>query len=105
MKDWRTFERLVAMLSGDEYDDSFIVIPNARIKGYISGRKRQIDVLVDYRYNPDLTKRVIIDAKQRKRPIDIKEVESFEGLMKDVGAKRGFLVCTNGHTKAAEKRA
>jgi len=105
MKDWRTFERLVALLSTDEYDESFTIIPNAKIKGFISGRKRQIDVLVEFRYDSDLNKRIIIDAKKRSRPIDIKEVEMFEGMMKDVHAQRGFIVCSNGHTKAAKMRA
>jgi hypothetical protein len=39
MKDWRIFERLVASLSSDEYDESFTIIPNAKIKGFVSGRK------------------------------------------------------------------
>lgn len=107
MQHWRAFERLVARLTSDEYehDLSFTVIPNARIKGYISNRKRQIDVLVECRSGTDLDRRIIFDAKDKKRPIDIKEVEAFEGLMRDVQAKRGFLVCTNGHTKAALTRA
>jgi hypothetical protein len=105
MKEWRQFERIVAQLTSEEYDDNFTIIPNARITGLISKRKRQIDVLVDCRYESDLHRRIIVDAKLRKRPIDIKEVESFEGLMKDVNAKRGFIVCSNGHTKAALRRA
>jgi hypothetical protein len=107
MKNWRSFERLVALLTNDAYegDHSFTVIPNAKVKGIISQRKRQIDVLVEHRYRADLTKRIIFDAKNRTRPVDIKEVESFEGFMKDTGAKRGFLVCINGYTKAALKRA
>lgn len=99
MKAWRTYERLIAKLSTEEYDDTFTVIPNARITGFISKRKRQLDVLIDYRYNTDLERRIIIDAKNRKRAIDIKEVEAFEGLMKDVSAKRGILICSNGYTK------
>ena len=105
MKVWRAYERVVALLAADEHGEPFTVIPNARIKGYISGRKRQLDVLVDFRYSADLTRRIIIDAKYRKRPIDIKEVEAFEGVMRDVGAKRGILFCSNGYTKSALKRA
>ena len=106
MEKWRVYERIVALLSTEKYDDpSLTVIPNARVTGLISNRKRQIDVLIDYRFEHDLTRRMVIDAKERKRPIDIKEVESFEGLMKDVGAQRGVLVCTNGYTKAAKNRA
>lgn len=105
MKKWRDFERLVASLISEEYNDDVTVIPNARIKGFISGRKRQIDVLVDFRFDSDLKRRIIFDAKFRKRPIDIKEIESFEGLMKDVEAKIGYIVCSNGYTKSALKRA
>lgn len=106
MEKWRVYERIVALLSTEKYDDpSLTVIPNARVTGLISNRKRQIDVLIDYRFEHDLTRRMVIDAKERKRPIDIKEVESFEGLMKDVGAQREVLVCTNGYTKAAKNRA
>ncbi|WP_277014096.1 restriction endonuclease [Flavobacterium lindanitolerans] len=105
MKEWKAYERLVAVLCMDEHDSSRTVIPNAKITGFISKRKRQIDVLVDYRYDSDLNRRLIFDAKNRKRPIDIKEVEAFEGLMKDVNAKRGFIVCSNGFTKSAERRA
>lgn len=105
MKKWRQYERLVARLTNDDYDGNYTVIPNARIKGFISERKRQIDVLVDYRFDTKLNRRIIFDAKFRKRPVDIKEVETFEGLMKDVNAQRGFIVCSNGHTKAALRRA
>lgn len=105
MKKWRAYERLVALLSQAECDDSVTLIPNARITGFISNRKRQIDILIDYRFNTDLTRRIIIDAKDKKRPIDIKEVEAFEGLMKDVHATSGYLVSSSGHTKAALRRA
>lgn len=105
MEKWRQYERLIALLTTEDYDGDVTVIPNARINGFISHRKRQIDVLVDYRFDSDLNRRIIFDAKYRKRPINIKEVESFEGLMKDVGAQRGFIICSNGHTKAALKRA
>lgn len=105
MKKWRQYERLIAKLTADDYDDNYTVIPNARLKGFISERKRQIDVLVDYRFDTNLNRRIIFDAKFRSRPVDIKEVEAFEGLMKDVKAQRGFIICSNGHTTAALRRA
>jgi hypothetical protein len=105
MAKWREYERLVAYLTANEQDnDSLTVIPNARITGIISRRKRQVDVLVECRIKTDLDRRIAIDAKLRKRPIDIKEVEAFEGMLKDVGAKNGIIVCSSGWTKAAEKR-
>jgi hypothetical protein len=105
MKKWRAYERLVAKLVTDEYDSSYTVIPNAHVTGFISRRKRQIDILIDFRYNSDLSRRIIIDAKNRKKPIDINDVEAFEGMMRDVRAKHGYLYCSNGSTRAAERRA
>lgn len=81
------------------------VTPNASLIGAISGTKRQIDVLVDARWDNDVARRIIFDAKMRKRKLDVKDVESFEGMMRDVRASRGVLVCPNGATKAALRRA
>jgi len=106
MKKWRKFERLVAMLTSEQYnEEEFTVIPNAKVRGFISGRKRQLDVLVDFRYDSDLSRRIIFDAKDRSRPVDIKEVEMLEGMMKDVKARHGYIVCTSGYTKSALARA
>lgn len=71
----------------------------------ISGVERQVDVLIDARVQEDVTQRVIIDAKYRQRPLDVKDVESFEGMMKDCRAQRGVLVCSNGYSSAALRRA
>ncbi len=105
MKSWRVYERFVAKLITNQNDSEITVVPNARLVGSITGVKRQIDVLLDYRYGDKIEKRVIVDAKHHKRQIDVKQVEAFEGMMKDVRASRGILVCPHGHTKAALKRA
>jgi Restriction endonuclease len=105
MKQWKAYERLIAFLTLEEYDHNFTIIPNAKIKGFISERKRQIDLLIDCRFDSNLERRIIFDAKLRKKPIDIKQIEEFEGMMKDVKAQRGFIVCSNGWTKSAIKRA
>ena len=89
----------------DEAHHDLTVIPNARLRGSISTTNRQIDVLIDCRLGEDVSRRVIVDAKRHRRPIDIKQVEEFEGMMKDVRAHRGILVCPNGHTAAALRRA
>ncbi|CTQ77563.1 restriction endonuclease [Roseibium alexandrii] len=104
-KDWERYERLVARLMADQLSPEFCVTPNASILGAITDIKRQIDVLIDYRHDTDNTRRIIVDAKKRKRKIDVKDVEAFRGMMEDVGASYGYLVCPHGHTKAAEKRA
>jgi len=102
---WKVYERFIARLLADQAATDLCVTPNARIKGGISGRKRQLDVVIDCRHDTDNSHRIIVDAKCRHRKIDVVQVEAFEGLMKDVGATHGILVCPVGHTKAAERRA
>lgn len=103
--DWQKYERLVARLMADQLSTDLCVTPNARVTGIISGRSRQLDVLIDSRHDTDNSRRIIVDAKKRSRKIDVTHVEAFRGLMEDVGATHGYLVCPSGHTEAAEKRA
>jgi hypothetical protein len=103
--DWEIYERMIARMFADQVSTGFCVTPNARLIGRISKRSRQIDVLIDLRHDTDNSGRVIVDAKKKARKIDVKDVEEFRGLMEDVAATHGYLVCPNGYTKAAERRA
>jgi len=100
------YERCVAAFTAEEEDSlSITITPNAKLRGLISGRSRQIDVLVeDMRFAPKMF-RLIVDAKHRKRKLDIDDVEAFEGKMRDVQACHGVLVASSGVTKSATKRA
>jgi len=102
---WELYERMIARLIVEQSTTALSVTPNARIMGKISRRSRQIDVLINSRHNSEDSRRIIVDAKKRKRKIDVNDVEAFRGLMEDVGATHGYLVSPAGHTKAAEKRA
>lgn len=105
MKDWRKYERYVAFLCSEEFaSDNTTVIPNARIIGK-SGSHRQVDVLVEKKYDLTRSRRLIVDAKRYKKRVDIKDVETFEGMMRDCGASRGILVCPEGYTEGALRRA
>lgn len=80
------------------------VTHDARLMGRSSKRERQIDVLVRQRIGQyEMT--IVIDCKDHARPIDVKGIETFHGLVTDVGAHRGVLVCPSGFTKAAKERA
>jgi hypothetical protein len=103
--EWELYERLIARMMADQIPTDYCVTPNARLVGRISQRSRQIDVLIDLRHDTDNSRRIIVDAKKHSRKIDVKEVEAFQGLMDDVAATHGYLVCPNGYTKAAERRA
>lgn len=103
--DWQRYERLIARMIADQSQTDMCVTPNARIVGRVTGISRQIDVLIDARHDTDNSRRVVVDAKKRSRKIDVKDVEAFRGMMEDVGATHGYIVCSAGYTKAAEKRA
>jgi hypothetical protein len=96
---------MIARLVADHARTDLTVTPNARVVGRISGRRRQIDALIDARHDTDNTRRIIIDAKAGRRKVTVTDVESFRGMMDDVGATHGYLVCPSGRTKSAEKRA
>ena len=69
-----------------------------------SGTKRQIDVLIRDRV-AGRTINIVADGKFFARKVDVGEVESFVGLLRDVGADKGILVTNVGYTDGALKRA
>jgi hypothetical protein len=80
------------------------VLHNVKLEGRRTGAKRQIDVLVREKVGQyDIN--IIIDCKDYKHPVDVKGVEEFAGLLDDVGAQKGVLVCPVGFTANAKKRA
>jgi hypothetical protein len=103
--DWEVYERMIARLIVDQSATDICVTPNAKVKGKISRTSRQIDVLIDARHDTDNTRRLIVDAKHRRRKADVKDIEELLGLVNDVGATHGYLVTSSGYTKAAERRA
>jgi hypothetical protein len=103
--DWRIYERVAACFEVESASMNASVLVNASLVGSISQVKRQIDILVDARWTEGVERRIIFDAKLRKRKINVKDVEAFEGLMRDVKASRGVLVCSSGYTGAALARA
>lgn len=74
------------------------------LPGIDSGTERQIDVLVEQAVG-QYSMRIVIDCKDYGRPVDVKGVEAFIGMVKDVGAHQGSMVCPKGFTASAKKRA
>lgn len=62
-------------------------------------------MLIDAKWDENAKRRVIVDAKRYKKKIDIKDIETFEGMMKDCRSEYGVIVCPNGYTPAAKRRA
>lgn len=103
---WRIYERCVAAFIHEGHSSiDTTVLPNVSLTGQVSGKKRQIDVLIENRWQGGATSRIIVDAKKRSRPVDIGDIEAFEGRMRDCRAARGVIVCTSGWTDGARRRA
>lgn len=100
---WATYEQQVFELFKEHFPDAN-VRKNVRVKGRLSKRKRQIDVLVSEN-TPAGPLKTVVDAKSFKRKVDVKAVDGLAGFVKDVGAQRGMLVTSRGYTKAALNRA
>ena len=105
MEDWKVYERMVAQLFVDQLNSNLCVTPNARVIGRYTRVARQIDVLIDFRHDTDNRGRSIVEAKRRKRAIDVKDVEALLGMMDDVEARFGYLVCPTGYSDGAFRRA
>lgn len=101
--DWQKLELLVASIQR-QLAPGAKVTHNAKVEGRLSETSRQIDVLVEQCVG-QYQIRIALDCKDYKTPVDVKAVEEFHGLMVDIGAHKGALVCPAGFTKSAKKRA
>jgi hypothetical protein len=99
----RELEILVAKIQESLAPDAE-VIHNARLQGKSSKTKRQIDVLVRQRIG-QYEMNIVLECKDHKRKVDVKRVDEFSGLLEDVGANKGALVCPKGFSEAAKQRA
>jgi hypothetical protein len=101
--DSRELEILVAKIQA-QLAPGAEVIHDAKLPGRKSQRTRQIDVLVRQKIG-QYEMLIVLDCKDYARPVDVKGVEEFHGLLDDVGANKGALVCPRGFTEAAKTRA
>jgi hypothetical protein len=100
---WREFEELAADIQRQLAPDARVT-PDARLHGNRTQAERQIDIMVEQCIGqyPIL---VVIDCKDYKVPVDVKEVEAFENLVKDVGAHKGAIIAAHGFTATARQLA
>lgn len=102
-QDFKDLEMLVAKIQ-KQLAPTATVTHNAKMKGRHTGVMRQIDVLVEQNVG-QYQMRIVLDAKDYKTPVDVKGVEEFHGVVDDVGAQKGVLVCPAGFSDAAKARA
>jgi hypothetical protein len=103
LMDWKEYEGAIEAHFREEYPLARIKA-NAKLPGKFSRTDRQIDLLIEEDI-VDYWFRIVVDGKYRNRKLDVKDVEEFLGLVRDVGGHKGIMISTEGYTEAAIKRA
>ena len=101
--DWRMYESYGFGMLQSRFPGAR-VINNAHLPGLKSGTNRQIDILVEWK-DGGFDFRIALDCKCYKRNVDVKDVESFLGMLEDIRVSKGVLLTTKGYSKAAYERA
>ena len=83
---WKKFEALVASIQ-EQLSPYASVTLNEKIKGQRSGVFREVDITVR-KWVGQFEIIVAIDCKDYVRPIDVKGVEEFIGLVFDINANK-----------------
>jgi len=100
---WKRFEDIAAQIQHG-LSPSASVIKNDRIMGRNSGVAREIDIAIRKTVG-QYKLLIVIDCKDYKRPVDVKDVEEFMGLAEDVAANKAAMIGAMGFTGAAKTRA
>lgn len=101
--DWKAYEALIFEHLKAELPQAEVTL-DVRLPGSLSEASRQVDILI----REDVLGQCVttaVDAKHHGRPIDVKHVEAFIGLLRDIGVERGVLVSKAGYTRGAYQRA
>jgi len=101
--DWKEYEKEVFDSMQMEYPNASISL-DQKLLGDHSKTKRQCDLLIEEEI-AGIQIRTVVEAKFHKRPIDLKGVETFIGMLEDLDVQRGIMVAPSGYTKAAKQRA
>lgn len=99
----KELEQLVAAIQ-KQLAPTAVVEHDVKLMGKITETHRQIDVLVKQKIG-QYEMRIAIECKDYAKPVDVKGVEEFHGLLEDVGVEKGAMVCPAGFSVTAKKRA
>lgn len=101
--DWKKYEKEIYEHFLSQYPDAEITL-DARKIGLYSKVERQIDILVE-QYIAGNRLSIALDGKYYNKKVDVKAVESFIGMLEDIGAHKGLLISNKGFTEGAYNRA
>ncbi|ADP99920.1 restriction endonuclease [Marinobacter adhaerens] len=101
--DWKEYEKEIFDHFKGQYPTAEISL-DARKTGLYSKAERQIDILIE-QYVAGNRITIAIDGKYLNKKVDVKAVESYIGMLEDIGAHKGLLVSKEGFSEAAYNRA
>ncbi len=101
--DWKQYEQYVYEIFRTKYPE-YSVERNLRIIGRITNQSRQIDIAIRGEFIGHQLF-AVVDCKYYSEKVDVKDVESFIGMLSDIGADLGILVTNKGYSEAAQKQA
>jgi hypothetical protein len=99
IKAGKEYELLVEKIFREISPDA-TVKHNDSIYGHIGERNRQIDVSIRSKID-DKDYLIIVEAKDYKHKVDVKEIGAFKSIIEDVRADKGIMVCNQGYSKTA----
>ncbi|HEY1391383.1 MAG TPA: restriction endonuclease [Ktedonobacterales bacterium] len=102
---WRIYERIVAAFKAEDIGMDTTIASNVHLMGRHSQVPRQVDVLIEARWSDGTKRRILVDAKRRRRKLDVNDVGTFLSVLDDCSAERGILYSPVGWTPAAERLA
>ncbi len=105
MKDipnWRQYEWLLTKIYHDQYNDLEIkILHNYSILGKYSEIDRQVDILLK---NVGVGYLTLVECKNKSRPIDVKGIEDFLGLVDDTAVNNAIIISSSGFSTSAKNR-
>ena len=101
--DWKQYETEIYSHFRQQYTDAEITLDANKIGLYFKV-SRQIDILIE-QYVAGNRFTLVIDGKYFNKKVDVKAVESFIGMLEDLGAHKGLLISNQGFSEAAYNRA
>lgn len=103
MNNWKEYESLIYKIY-KELEPHATVRLRDKIRGYLSGIHREIDVSIRSNVaGHDIL--IIIQAKDHKKRSDVNIIGEFAAVIEDLRASKGILISSAGFTKAGRELA
>lgn len=100
---WREFERNVADLIS-KLDTGAIQTRNAKLTGILSGRQREVDVLIEGTLAGSSV-RISVECKSYNHSIGIGKIDEFVGKLHDLDVDKGIFYSFGPYSAGARARA